>query len=239
MKIIRQGESYSSRKASQFGKGIERSKIIIALIIASYLIFFAWFWTAQRYWSLVFISVVWLFLFSRFNKNHQWMRWRLGGFKRGTEGEEEVIRLFCAHLDDSFVYIANYTNPAACFGDIDGIVVGSTGVFLLEIKNWHGRFRASGLDFYRHRGGKMYELYNSPVAQIQTNMERLGEHLRDRGIQVPMRSFVVMTDGYIESFNGNTGVFIANPQKVVDEIKNSSTRLNSEQIQKIIETLIK
>jgi|SRR3989304_10561197 len=237
MKIIRHGESYSSQKASQFGKGIERSQIIIALIIASYLVFFAFFWSAQRYWSLVLISVVWFFLFTKFNKNHQWMRWQFGGFQRGTEGEEEVMRRLGTRLDDSFTYIANYMNPAACSGDIDGIVIGPKGVFLLEIKNWRGRFRASGLDFYRHRGGKMYELYNSPVVQAQANMEKLGKYFQERGVQVPVRSFVVMTDGYIESFNGNTGVFIADSQKVTNEILGGANRMNPEQIQKVIAVL--
>jgi len=108
---------------------------------------------------------------------------------------------------------------------------------LLEIKNWRGRFRASGLDFYRHRGGKMYELYNSPVVQAQANMEKLGKYFQERGVQVPVRSFVVMTDGYIESFNGNTGVFIADSQKVTNEILGGANRMNPEQIQKVIAVL--
>lgn len=237
MKIIRHGESYSSRKASQFGKGIGRSQIIIALIIASYLVFFAFFWSTQRYWSLVLTSVIWLFLFAKFNKNHQWMRWQFGSFRRGTEGEEKAMQVLGARLDDSFTYIANYVNSAACSGDIDGIVVGPKGVFLLEIKNWRGRFRASGFDLYRYRGGRMYELYNSPITQIQANMEKLGKYFQGKGIQAPIRSFVVMTDGYIESFNGNTGIFIAKPQEVTNEILNGVNRLNQERVQKVIEAL--
>lgn len=85
----------------------------------------------------------------------------------------------------------------------------------------------------------MYELYNSPVVQISANMEKIGKYLREKSMQAPMRAFVVMTDGYIESFNGASGVFIAEPQKVTNEILNSANRLNSEQIQRIVEVLIK
>ena len=68
-------------------------------------------------------------------------------------------------------------------------------------------------------------------------MEKLGKYFQERGVQVPVRSFVVMTDGYIESFNGNTGVFIADSQKVTNEILGGANRMNPEQIQKVIAVL--
>ncbi|MBE0542224.1 MAG: NERD domain-containing protein [Verrucomicrobia bacterium] len=68
--------------------------------------------------------------------------------ERGLAGESRVARLL-AKLPDAFHVINNLTTP---FGNLDHVVVGPTGVFILDPKNWRGLVTADGKGDLRLNG---------------------------------------------------------------------------------------
>ncbi len=55
-------------------------------------------------------------------------------FSRGADGENQVARQLCS-LPDDFYVIHDLATP---FGNVDHVVTGPTGVFLLDTKSWRG-----------------------------------------------------------------------------------------------------
>lgn len=60
--------------------------------------------------------------------------------RRGASGESSVA-LLLANFPDEFCVINDLTTP---FGNLDHVVVGPTGVFVLDTKNWRGVVSADG-----------------------------------------------------------------------------------------------
>ena len=94
------------------------------------------------------------------------------------------------------------------FQDIDNIVVGKSGVFIVESKNHGGVIAGDYEDTYWtqdkiSRGGRLYskEIY-SPVKQVGTHIYRLANLLRDNGVFTYVRGIVYFT-------NENTSVRIS------------------------------
>ncbi len=65
---------------------------------------------------------------------------RRADMRRGAAGEIHVGNIL-ADLPDEFCIINDLTTP---FGNLDHIVVGPTGVFVLDTKNWRGAVSADG-----------------------------------------------------------------------------------------------
>jgi len=65
---------------------------------------------------------------------------RRDAMQRGTDGENQVARVLATFPDD-FHVIHDLTTPN---GNLDHVVVGPTGVFVLDAKNWRGVVTADG-----------------------------------------------------------------------------------------------
>lgn len=117
----------------------------------------------------------------------------------GREGEQLVSRLLESGLGSSY-YVIN--DATVLFGrksaQIDHLVVGPTGVFVLETKNWRGRLEGDEKEHKWHQtrepGSKAIPL-NNPIKQNQRHLEILGSFLKARGLaDIPLISGVVMTN---------------------------------------------
>lgn len=60
--------------------------------------------------------------------------------QRGADGESAIARIL-ANFPDAFSVINDITTP---LGNIDHVVVGPTGVFVIDAKNWRGVVSADG-----------------------------------------------------------------------------------------------
>ena len=60
--------------------------------------------------------------------------------RRGADGELQVGRIV-SNLPDEFCVVNDLTTP---FGNLDHVVVGPTGIFVLDAKNWRGVVSADG-----------------------------------------------------------------------------------------------
>ncbi|NOZ59056.1 MAG: NERD domain-containing protein [Euryarchaeota archaeon] len=114
----------------------------------------------------------------------------------GIRGEEEVVRELSG-LDDRFLVLNNYRIGRR--GDIDHIVVGPKGIFVIETKNLRGTvsFRNGRFEYIKRgrRGGTYPGNASDPVAQVQRNAVRLRRLLTRRAdgkLRIPyVRALVV------------------------------------------------
>ena len=102
----------------------------------------------------------------------------------GMSGERQVAQVLARELPDGYVLINGLKLPRGA-GDIDHLVVGPTGVFLLETKTMAGRIVCEPDGTWRRtrvgRAGTAYAAYiGDPAAQVQRNIFAVRECLRKR-----------------------------------------------------------
>ena len=102
----------------------------------------------------------------------------------GMYGERHVGEILARELPQEYVLINGLKLPRGA-GDIDHLVVGPTGVFLLETKTMAGRIVCELDGSWRRtrigRGGTPYAAYiGDPAAQVQRNIFAVRESLRTR-----------------------------------------------------------
>ena len=71
-------------------------------------------------------------------------------YSGGWEGEKQVMKLLSSKLSDDYFLINNlYLRGSG--GDIDHVVLGPSGIFVLETKNWSGDITCNG-DIWQRAG---------------------------------------------------------------------------------------
>lgn len=118
----------------------------------------------------------------------------------GIHGERNATNLLVTLPDDYTVFqnvILTYDDRKS---EIDNIVVGKSGVFIIEVKNHNGHIVGDFNDKYwiQHkmgRGGTPYEntLY-SPAKQVGTHIYRLANYLKQSGINIYIEGMVYFTN---------------------------------------------
>lgn len=93
-------------------------------------------------------------------------------WRYGHKGEERVLDCLSRHLDDSWTWLGGYHNPG---GEIDGILVGNSGVYAFEIKSHKGIVEVDGDNWVRSR----FDNYG--------NLVGFREPMADRGGRSPAR----------------------------------------------------
>jgi hypothetical protein len=132
--------------------------------------------------------------------------------KAGFKGEEAVADIIADFPDEYFGFL----NTTISFDDkvceTDLIVVGPTGVFVIEVKNLNGEIRGSYDEKYwtQHkvgRGGTPYSRnFYSPVKQVGTHVYALAGLLKNRGAGVFVEGLVYISNPDTEvTLTGNPG----------------------------------
>jgi len=94
---------------------------------------------------------------------------RYNRYNGGLEGEERVAKLLRGNLGDDYFLINDlYLNSG---GDIDHVVLGPTGVFVLETKNWSGEISCHG-DYWQRIGRGKFKGGN-PSLQVKRNAAKI------------------------------------------------------------------
>jgi hypothetical protein len=173
---------------------------------AGYLVRGAWEYPSL---NLSVIGVAFLFLAGAIAFSVSLGRLRLESFLKGARGEESVARALGFLPAEYRVY----HGLAAVGGDYDHVVVGPTGIFLIETKSWSGRISV--------RDGEL--LYNGdlpdrpPLEQVKSAASDLRRELREiahPGSEVsPVLCFAqgFLPDGRV----GASGVMICKPDTLL------------------------
>jgi hypothetical protein len=97
-------------------------------------------------------------------------------YKEGHKGELRVARALQRALDARWTLFQNVVLPEGR-GDIDAVLVGPTGLYVLEIKAYSGDNRNIGKKWQRRYFGIWRTLGRSPTQQARRNAQRLHNYL--------------------------------------------------------------
>ncbi len=118
-------------------------------------------------------------------------------YNGGWEGEKRVAKLLKSTLNDDY-YLVNEVRLDKG-GDLDHLVLGPNGIFVIETKNWSGKIACHGDDWQRQDHNKFNGSPSRQVKKNTTKIKRLLEAqpaLRKHGIWV--EPIVVFTNNNIE-----------------------------------------
>jgi hypothetical protein len=104
-------------------------------------------------------------------------------YDRGLRGELRVAMAFKKRLDDRWTLFRNLIlNKDE--GDIDAVLVGPSGVYLLEIKAYTSYYKNNRKRWQRKYLGAWRDLNRSPSQQALHNARRLHTYLAEHGVKV-------------------------------------------------------
>lgn len=98
--------------------------------------------------------------------------------RRGERGEETVLSALLRKLPDTWsVFHSVVVEPRPNdFAQIDLLLVGPAGMFLVEAKAWRGSYKAYR-DIWHQREGNRWNPASSPTEQVQRQARKLGQWL--------------------------------------------------------------
>lgn len=229
-------EYKKTRKASiSYGVGIIVTSSISIVLFSTYL-----------YLSLIAFLLMGYFLFKLTSNtiNFEILR-------SGVEGEKRTERIFKRLPDEYYVHSDLMVEFEGYTSQLDHVVVGPTGIFVIETKNINGKIEGDGNQKYwlQHKtgsgGGKYENKFYSPIKQVGTHVFRLAGILKRNSINYWIESLVFFSNPKtkLEIKNEDIPVFSYGKEgskRIIDYIINSeSVVLSRKDIAKINETILK
>lgn len=130
-------------------------------------------------------------------------------YSRGSEGENLVTR-FLSSLNDGYFLINDVRFPDG-YGNIDHIVLGPNGIFVVGSKNYSGVIRCDGDEWARYYPDAFYRRYfevRSPSRQVKRNAVRIKQAIESAGI---LRSSDIWVEGIVAFTDPDADLQITNP----------------------------
>ena len=159
----------------------------------------------------------------------------------GEVGEDRVEEIIRQSLDGHWYLFRNVVLPGRNKGDIDGVLVGPAGVWILEIKNFHGEYRNIG-DRWEYRSGKVWKPAKvNPSQQALNNAIRLGNFLKADGNKQWVTPSVVWANVECPVIVENPVTAVWNLDRLPDELGNlwSNQPIADKDLMKIVDKFSK
>jgi hypothetical protein len=158
-------------------------------------------------------------------------------YKGGRQGEKAVIKTLTNSLNDEY-FLINGIHLKGRGGDIDHIIFGPTGVYVLETKNWSGKIICNG-DQWQRPGKK---IKSSPSLQVKHNTQKIKKIIVSSSIfrshNIWIEGLIIFTNAHADLHINNSTVPIFRLQQLPNYIKNQKNIcLTTEQVQKIIKQI--
>jgi len=162
-------------------------------------------------------------------------------YNGGWVGEKQVIQLLKSRLSDEY-FLLNGLHLRTGGGDIDHIVLGPSGVFVLETKNWSGEISCVGDEW--QRAGKS-NFTGSPSLQVKRNSARIKRIIESSS---SLGSLGVYVEGIVVFTNNRATLNLKNPTVVVLKLpklpghitaQRNSTGLSQQQLEALGKEILK
>jgi len=172
--------------------------------------------------------------------------------KHGIVGEDLISKMLCKKLPDTYHILKNIiAGSSNSKAEIDIVVIGETGVFIIEIKNWKGKITGDVSDIkWRQKKtstrNKLFtEKYDNPLKQIKRQWRCLTNFLEDNNIEHSLKSSLLFSgDKTSIEIIGKTNIpiFLKNDngvKKIIDFIiNNTQIKLYNKSIETITKLLV-
>jgi hypothetical protein len=122
----------------------------------------------------------------------------------GWNGERQVAKLLKSTLSDEY-YLVNEVSFGDGKGDVDHIVLGPNGVFVVETKNWSGKITCRGDEWQRQDRRKFK---GNPSKQVKKNVAKIKLVLEASSA---LKRHGVWVEGIVVFTNNNAILNLNNP----------------------------
>ncbi|HRJ41854.1 MAG: NERD domain-containing protein [Caldilineaceae bacterium] len=159
-------------------------------------------------------------------------------FAVGRAGEEQLATFLRSHLDKEWSLYRNLLLPDGK-GDIDAVLLGPGGLFVLEVKAWNGDYRVTGTRWQKRTpSGGWWAVDSSPSGQALANARRLEAWLNAQGVCLTAHPRIVWAGpGSVQFVKSSVSVWLlAKPAYIHRDLKPSDS-LSPESRRQIARTL--
>ena len=162
-------------------------------------------------------------------------------YSGGWQGEKQVTKLLTSKLNDDY-YLLNDLYLREGGGDIDHIVLGPNGVFVLETKNWNGIISCNG-DEWQRVGKRNFS--GSPSRQVKRNAAKIKQIIDGapnlRTLDIWVEGIVVMTNIHASLHLNYPTVPILKLPQLLNHLttQRNSRSLSREQLEAIGKEIVK
>ena len=151
-------------------------------------------------------------------------------WSRGAKGEESISNIL-DDLKNEYLVVNDVLLPGTR-GNIDHIVIGKNGIFVIETKSHTGHIICRD-DYWTHlkvgRRGTVYESYiGSPSKQVKRNAIVLRDFFKEKYPKLShiwINCIVVFTDKYTTTELYKPSVAVIKIEELVDYIKNNKSKI--------------
>ncbi len=232
MKILKESGNYLETKADENKK----MAYIFFIICGIGLIYFLSQFTIN--FTVIFLVPVALVIFLKiftpiFKIGHNFSN-RASNYRSGIEGEK-LVNEALSILDDTYFLINDIKLPDN-YGNVDHIVLGKNGIFVIETKNYSGQIVCNGDDWIKHYEGNFLDSnrdYNtsSPSKQVKRNAVKIKQIIETskilrKSLNIWVEGIVVFTNSNIELQLTDNTVPILKIDELSNYIKNKKSKTN-------------
>ena len=115
---------------------------------------------------------------------------RLKNYRQGQEGEERVVEVIRQSLDGNWQLFRNVVLPSYK-SDIDAVLVGTSGVWILEVKAYSGEYRNIGEQWECKKGNHWKSADMNPSQQAKRNATQLAAFFKVENVKLWVEPIVV------------------------------------------------
>lgn len=166
-----------------FKQNIIRISILFALAIILFYFAYLNYRYGQPYKLLKFIIYLFLAILAGLISIQLQKR-----FIKGLEGEDKVYRVL-KKLPNNFSFISDYSKNHRA--NIDFVVIGTTGIWTIEVKNWLGNISYKNDSILKNG----YPVQNNPLKQAYAEAKQIENLiLNSLNLSIPVKPILVFSD---------------------------------------------
>jgi len=209
------------------------SKYAFIIIFGVFLIFFSFlaFINARTYSQLLLILIGFLLSLYGWKKGRNWIK--------GAKGEK-LVGKYLKKLPSGYTYFNDIDLPGR-WGNIDHIIIGPNGIFVLETKNLGGFYVVDGHKWsYQVSHLPIYRPMKSPGKQAKGNAIALRKYLSSEGVDMAgiwVTSVVTFLSTKIVRMKDPPNYEIVHPSRLVQFITTKHGELDENIKRKSIELI--
>lgn len=231
MKTLKESRGYLEEQIKS-----NKKIAIIFLIIGLSLSIFLW---PFLYLSIIYIDIIFIGISIYFFR-------KSGSYKKGKIGEA-LVKENLQRLSDNYYLINDIMLPES-YGNIDHVILGPNGIFVVESKNYGGEIICNGDEWHRHyKGGLTISMrgrpywkppreygIGSPSKQVKRNAVKLKQFIESQ--KIFKKSLKLWIEGIVVFTNPNVYLRLNNPtvpilkvEEVYSFIKNKESKIGFSQ----------
>ncbi len=205
------GKGYAEKKSSKYNTIMISGSILGAIGLIGFLLGFNLL--------IIFLVIGFGLTIYGYNKGKSW--------NKGIKGESIVAGHLNQLPKDHFIF--NDVKFPGSYGNLDHIVVGPKGIYVIETKNYSGFFLIRDKEWFYKSGKTIKKAHSQPGKQVLVNAMSLRKFLIDNGVNMDgvwVNSIVTLLDNNFKIEEKPRNYNVLFPSTIPQFIQNSNGKVD-------------